>query len=63
VETQEWMIGILGKGIWGQLKCMDYIILELMIWVGKVLKALLNLNNYHHLIDNQLVFHQVSVEK
>jgi hypothetical protein len=49
METQEWMIGILGKGIWGHLRCMDYILLELMIWVGEVLEALLSLNSSHPL--------------
>jgi hypothetical protein len=37
------------KGIWGKLRCMDYILLELMIWVGEILEALLNLNSSHHL--------------
>jgi hypothetical protein len=44
------MIGFLGRGIWGKVRCMDYILLELlMTWVGKVLEALLGLNSSHHL--------------
>jgi hypothetical protein len=49
VEIREWMIGILGKGIWGQFRCMDYILLELMIWVGEILEALISLNSSHRL--------------